>query len=1566
MEFTGERYIPDNENIDQEIGIEHLNRYHSIVPFVEGKNVLDAACGTGYGSEILSRHASSVIGIDIDKESIEYAKEFYSAKNIEYLAGDVEKIPLDSVKIDVAVSFETLEHLSEKKQEKFLRELKRVLKNDGLLIISTPDKQHYSDDFTYANKYHEKEFRNNEFTNFLHSQFKYVKIYYQFFEVCNLLAHNGSQSLDFLRKKYADASEGKYMVAVCSDIERDNIDISSLQIYTGEYGRRIARILQLQSEVEERNQWALNLDEEIANLRSRVNHLQDTLEQTQQSGAKAVEDLQQELAERSTALADRSAALQQQSEESEALRQQIATLQDTLEQTQQSGAKAVEDLQQELAERSTALADRSAALQQQSEESEALRQQIATLQDTLEQTQQSGAKAVEDLQQELAERSTVLADRSAALQQQSEESEALRQQIATLQDTLEQTQQSGAKAVEDLQQELAERSTVLADRSAALQQQSEESEALRQQIATLQDTLEQTQQSGAKAVEDLQQELAERSTVLADRSAALQQQSEESEALRQQIATLQDTLEQTQQSGAKAVEDLQQELAERSTALADRSAALQQQSEESEALRQQIATLQDTLEQTQQSGAKAVEDLQQELAERSTALADRSAALQQQSEESEALRKQIATLQDTLEQTQQSGAKAVEDLQQELAERSTALADRSAALQQQSEESEALRQQIAFAAEREGNLQATTDQQQLMIEQQNTRIEKMNRILKKVSKKSEQKGLLATNVEAFHHLKRKYKEQLYADLFSLKGLREVLKIDKTLKSIKLKEKQLDALFDRLPRRFIEHFDSGKYLQANPDVALAVDKGDFENALEHFVFFGYSEISGGTRKIFENCGYFDDSSYLEANDDVLSAIKNGEFASAFDHFLMFGCFEILSSQRQARSDDVKFKDRLILFDPEDVLLSQSMALTVPSFTKPTVSIVIPAYNQANYTYACIESIISNTLATPYEIIVADDKSSDQDARDIKHLVHNITFVESDENLGFLKNCNNAAKKARGKYILFLNNDTNVQPGWLGSLVSLIESDETIGMVGSKLVYPDGKLQEAGGIIWNDASGWNFGRLDDPEKPEYNYVKEVDYISGAAIMIRSKLWETIGGFDERYTPAYFEDSDLAFEVRKCGFKVMYQPKSVVVHFEGVSHGTDLGSGIKSYQVANKEKFILKWQRDLEDQFVNGKDALLARDRSKNKNHILVVDHYVPHYDKDAGSRTMWQYLLMLQELGFKITFVGDNFYKHEPYTSILENAGIEILYGPYFYHNFRDWLEQNGHYFDFVYLLRPHISIKYIDDVKHFTSAKIFYNGTDFHFLRMQREHALSKDENLLPAIKEMEAQEIYLFEQADCVLTISDFEKSYFQDRFPDWDIKVIPTFIYKETFPLSLNDNFDDREGILFVGGFSHAPNLAGVKWFLAEIWPNIISKMPSLKFYIVGSNMPEEVLLLQNSQVIPKGFVEDHELEALYNSVKTVVAPLTFGAGVKGKIIESICQGVPTVTTSIGAEGIIDGESVLAIRDDAQGFAEAVVSLCSDSVKWYENRKKAILFAETYFSYDAAKDLVSSVFNRG
>jgi GT2 family glycosyltransferase len=249
--------------------------------------------------------------------------------------------------------------------------------------------------------------------------------------------------------------------------------------------------------------------------------------------------------------------------------------------------------------------------------------------------------------------------------------------------------------------------------------------------------------------------------------------------------------------------------------------------------------------------------------------------------------------------------------------------------------------------------------------------------------------------------------------------------------------------------------------------------------------------------------------------------------------------------------------------------------------PLVSIIIPVHDHWEYTYSCLYSILRNTSEIAYELIVADDCSVDE-TRNILDRVSGIRVVRSGENLGFLRSCNRAAREAAGKYLLFLNNDTNVQPRWLNGLASLLEGDSSVGLGGSKLVYPDGRLQDAGGIVWNEGSCWIYGRWDDPNKQKYNRIIEADYVSGACMIIRKELWEEIGGFDERYSPAYYEDTDLAFEVRKRGYKVVYQPESVVVHFEGVSCGRDNRKGIKSFQEINREKFLRKWETVLRDEY------------------------------------------------------------------------------------------------------------------------------------------------------------------------------------------------------------------------------------------------------------------------------------------------------------------------------------------------------------------------------------------------
>jgi len=631
-------------------------------------------------------------------------------------------------------------------------------------------------------------------------------------------------------------------------------------------------------------------------------------------------------------------------------------------------------------------------------------------------------------------------------------------------------------------------------------------------------------------------------------------------------------------------------------------------------------------------------------------------------------------------------------------------------------------------------------------------------------------------------------------------------------------------------------------------------------------------------------------------------------------------------------------------------ANKLVFPVPS-EKPEVSIVIPVYNKWQYTLNCLKSIAENT-EDDYEVVVVDDASTDATA-EVLSKVKNLHLVTNKQNAGFIESCDRGARASEGKYILFLNNDTMVTKGWLPPLLEVIKRED-VGAVGSKLVYPDGTLQEAGGIIWNDGSGWNYGRGDDPEKPEYNYVREVDYCSGASLMVKGELFEKIGGFDGRFRPIYYDDSDLCFSIRNLGYRVMYQPMSVIVHFEGVTCGTDTLVGIKKYQEINKPKFVEKWSQVLQKHHYPpvAENAFLARDRVSEK-RILVIDHYVPTYDKDAGSFDMFSMLKILVELGNKVTFIGDNLLRLEPYTQGLQQKGIEVIYTPYVF-SAEAYIKKYGRFLDVVILSRAHVAIKHLDRVKQdCIRAKVVYDTIDLQFLRKSRRASIENNVKLLKQAEELKATELYLARNSDITFVVSPVEKEILLKEDPSLNVEVIIRSVHSVKSP---EKQFSERKDILFIGGFDHPPNVDAVIYFVKEILPFVKQRISDVRFYTVGSNPPKQVLSLQSDAVVVTGYVKD--VTPYFENCKVFVAPLRYGAGVKGKILLSMSYGVPIVTTSIGSEGIglVDGQNVL-IADDPQEFVQKVILLCNEEELWSKLSRNSLEHIRRCFSYEVAKE---------
>jgi len=198
MEFTGERFIPLKELMEDEIAFEHLHRYHAAKELIKGKVVLDIACGEGYGADILSVNAEKVFGVDIDADTIEHAKNTYKKENIDFIKGSTDSIPLPDDSVDVVISYETIEHIDEESQKRFLNEIKRVLKKDGLLIISTPDKINYSDRYAHTNEFHLKEFKKEEFILFLNNYFANTCCYLQGYEIIDAITEDSPEEINDL------------------------------------------------------------------------------------------------------------------------------------------------------------------------------------------------------------------------------------------------------------------------------------------------------------------------------------------------------------------------------------------------------------------------------------------------------------------------------------------------------------------------------------------------------------------------------------------------------------------------------------------------------------------------------------------------------------------------------------------------------------------------------------------------------------------------------------------------------------------------------------------------------------------------------------------------------------------------------------------------------------------------------------------------------------------------------------------------------------------------------------------------------------------------------------------------------------------------------------------------------------------------------------------------------------------------------------------------------------------------------------------------------------------------
>ncbi len=630
------------------------------------------------------------------------------------------------------------------------------------------------------------------------------------------------------------------------------------------------------------------------------------------------------------------------------------------------------------------------------------------------------------------------------------------------------------------------------------------------------------------------------------------------------------------------------------------------------------------------------------------------------------------------------------------------------------------------------------------------------------------------------------------------------------------------------------------------------------------------------------------------------------------------------------------------------------------TNPKISIIIITYNQVDFLKKNLLSIESKTTYNNYEIIIVTnnlDENSEM-RKFLRTVEHSVYIFQNEYSFGAMNNF--GASKADGEFIVFLNDDIEIMtPYWIEAFLSLGLNDE-IGAVGGKLVSANGKLQDCGGIVWKNGHARNYGRNFDIKDPKINYVRDVDYCSGCCLFVKKNIFEKLKGFDSTFDPAYWEDTDHCFSIRKLGYRVVYQPLAIFTHYEGMTQGTDTSKGLKSFQIVNQKKFEKKWKFELNNHLDDSPENMFIERNRRTGLNVLFIGDVVPEPDKDSGALRAYSILCILSHMKNKVTLWPDSLKYSHPYVKELQQKGIEVIYG---LQNFNNFLKKRKKLYDVVILSRPSVSKNYIDAIKkHIPNAKVIYDTVDLHFLRMGRQKTFEKKISE-KEISQMHELEWNLMKKSDITILTSYAEGQLLHQEDNSIKLAILPN-IHSENENV---ESFEARKDMFFLGGFQHKPNIDAVKYLVCEIWPIIKSELPGVKLYIIGSHPTEDIKKYSSDDIVITGFIED--ISPYFRKCKVMLAPLRYGAGVKGKITQSLSLGLPVVTTNIGAEGInfTDNQNVM-LAEIPEKFAEKAIKLYQDSNLWNSLSKNSLDLAKEHSPEKARAcltSMLSSILNK-
>ena len=615
---------------------------------------------------------------------------------------------------------------------------------------------------------------------------------------------------------------------------------------------------------------------------------------------------------------------------------------------------------------------------------------------------------------------------------------------------------------------------------------------------------------------------------------------------------------------------------------------------------------------------------------------------------------------------------------------------------------------------------------------------------------------------------------------------------------------------------------------------------------------------------------------------------------------------------------------------------------PSFDRPRVSVLILAWRQRDHLLSCLRALHERVGGgVPFEVVILFNAASDDVEDAVRSTVEGATLIKSEANLGFSGGCNLAATRARGEYLVLLNDDALVEAGWLEWLVATADAHPAAGAVCSCVLFPDGRIQEAGSVIWNDGSTMPVGRGSRGDSVTWQYVRPVDYGSACSLLVRRSTWDAAGGMDDGYHPAYYEDVDLCLRIHALGQRILFEPRSRVRHHESASSDTSFKHFLFG---RNQRRLADKWSAELKFREPPGAVSTgeLARAMWRTRmcpRRILLIDDRVPDAALGSGYGRMGDAAIELSGNGYAVSIfpvLGAT-----PPSDRLISAGVAIIDEDLTAH-----LAHPSVSYDAVIVSRPHNYCRAADTVRrHQPQAVLVYDCEALFARRMTRQAQLTQDESerqaLEKAAEEMRVVEERIARETDLLVTVSRDEADILERVSGHCPIhSILPAEPQVSFTPRG----FDERRDAGYVAGWlagPTSPNAHGLRWFVNDVIPRIAVSCPWFRLRVTGGKVPREVRSLGGPNVIFEGEVAD--LARFYGSLRVAVAPILFGAGVKLKTVQALQYGVPIVATSIGAEGIeTAGLPAIDTADDPDIFASRVIDLMTNRAAW-ELRRTAI-----------------------